>query len=324
MLNNLVIFDYYSTVNKNISVGKVKIDYIDGASTEYSDGDTEDRLLNLFKSDNAEAEVKKILTESSVWPLIYHLSPQRGNIVSWYDFTPGSRVLELGSGPGAITSALLEKYLKVTGIDISERRSLINAHRHSDNENLQLVVGNFDRYSPKEKFDYVVCIGVLEYAESFVKSNAPYEYFLQQIKKCIKPGGKILLAIENKLGLKYWAGTSEDHTGVPMDSINDYATTKKGVRTFSRHELTQILKGAGFKNLDFYFPHPDYKLPSIIFSESVYPGHGTDFPLAALPSNDYSGTYHNPAFYEQLAMLSLEKSNLYPEFANSFLVVCNV
>src|SRR5690606_32032335 len=100
-------------------------------------------------------------------------------------------------------------------------------------------------------------------------SAQPYEYFLERIKKNLKPGGKLLLAIENKFGLKYWSGIPEDHTGKPFDSIQDYVSTDKGVRTFSKQELSKLLKSVGFIDPFFYFPHPDYKLPSIIYSQDL-------------------------------------------------------
>ena len=42
-----------------------------------------------------------------------------------------------------------------------------------------------------------------------------YKMF-QKVSSCLKPGGKLYVAIENKLGLKYFAGCSEDHLGRPL------------------------------------------------------------------------------------------------------------
>ena len=58
-------------------------------------------------------------------------------------------------------------------------------------------------------------IGVLEYAELYVKPVAGESAFVTMLKRareCLKPGGAILLAIENRLGLKYFGGCAEDHT----------------------------------------------------------------------------------------------------------------
>ena len=56
-------------------------------------------------------------------------------------------------------------------------------------------------------------IGVLEYQGSYTNSENPYKDFLKKIKQLLKPNGKLLIAIENQYGLKYWCGAREDHTG---------------------------------------------------------------------------------------------------------------
>jgi cyclopropane fatty-acyl-phospholipid synthase-like methyltransferase len=58
----------------------------------------------------------------------------------------------------------------------------------------------------EEKFDYITLIGVLEYAGMFTHTNNPTVDFLKNIKRYLKDDGTIILAIENKFGLKYWSG----------------------------------------------------------------------------------------------------------------------
>ena len=53
--------------------------------------------------------------------------------------------------------------------------------------------------------------------------------------KHLAPGGKIVIAIENRLGLKYWAGCAEDHVGKYFEGLEGYHNTK-GVRTYSKKE----------------------------------------------------------------------------------------
>ena len=57
--------------------------------------------------------------------------------------TSGDKVLEVGSGCGAITGALARKAGSVTCVDLSKKRSMINAYRHSDYDNITIHVGNF-------------------------------------------------------------------------------------------------------------------------------------------------------------------------------------
>ena len=61
------------------------------------------------------------------------------------------------------------------------------------------MVGNLNDMTFPEKFDYVVVNGVLEYAMSFTEGKTPYETFLQRMGAYLKPEGRLLIAIENRL-----------------------------------------------------------------------------------------------------------------------------
>lgn len=92
-----------------------------------------------------------------------------------------------------------------------------------------------------QQYDYVVVNGVLEYAMSFTEGDTPYETFLGKMGSYLKNTGKLLIAIENKLGMKYFAGAPEDHTDIPFFGINGYPENHS-VRTFSKTELQELVK----------------------------------------------------------------------------------
>ena len=118
------------------------------------------------------------------------------------------KVLEVGSGCGAITGALSRKAGSVTCVDLSKKRSLINAYRHSESENVTIHIGNFTDVEPDlpADYDYICLIGVFEYGQAYIGGSTPYEDFLKILQKHLAPGGRIVIAIENKYGLKYFAG----------------------------------------------------------------------------------------------------------------------
>src|SRR5690606_11439137 len=95
---------------------------------------------------------------------------------------------------------------------------------------------------------------------------------LKKLHSMLAPGGKLVVAIENKLGLKYWAGATEDHTGKIFEGIYGYPDHNDKVRTYSRKEMADRLIDAGFGSTYFYYPYPDYKLPYLIYSDDYYPG----------------------------------------------------
>ncbi len=193
----------------------------------YSDGDeAEDLLLRIVEEKRSLESLEEIS-----WPTFYHLSPVRENICNWYPFEKGSRVLEIGAGCGAITGALCGRGLEVCSVDLSLRRSTINYERHKDCEDLRLMVGNLNDISFEKPFDYILLIGVLEYAGRFTEGGNPWQAFLEKIRSFLQPKGKLLIAIENRLGLKYFAGAPEDHLGEAFAGLRGY-DPETGIRTF--------------------------------------------------------------------------------------------
>ena len=279
----------------------------------YSDGDIEDRLLEIAR--NSSNYEEKLLDDNN-WALLYHLSPIRENLLEWYDFGKGKSLLEIGAGCGAVTGLFCRKLGRVTAIDLSKKRSLINAARNREADNLEIFVGNFEDIEIEEKYDFVTLIGVLEYAIYYIASPNPFADMLKKAKGYLKPGGKLIIAIENKYGIKYWAGATEDHTGKPFDGITGYTGVER-VRTFSRKGLEELLKEAGFRDLRFYYPLPDYKLPLEIYSERNIPKH---YPISGnTPNYDRDRL---DLFNEEKAMNELIAEGLFEQYANSFLVFC--
>ena len=135
-------------------IGKVTLDYtFYNGQDQYSDGDIENDLLQLIME---EPDVEKILAEDDRWPVLYHFSPVRQNILEWYPFKKDASVLEIGAGCGAISGVLCRNAKHVTSVDLSKRRSLINANRNKEYDNLTIMVGNFNDVVLKEKYDYFV------------------------------------------------------------------------------------------------------------------------------------------------------------------------
>ena len=212
----------------------------------YCDGVIEDEILNIVKN-NPPENFGRIIEEKKNWPILYHLSPLRENIVNWIPVQKTDKVLEVGAGCGAITGALSAKAQSVTSVDLSKKRSLINAYRHPDCDNVTIKLGNFQDVEPSLAcdYDYIFLIGVFEYAQSYIGGEKPFETFMAIMKKHLVPDGRLVIAIENRFGLKYWAGCKEDHLGTYFDSIEGYPGGG-GVRTFTRKALEEICK-ANFK-----------------------------------------------------------------------------
>ena len=279
----------------------------------YSDGDIEDELLEIVKN---HSDYNHILANDNRWPILYHLSPIRQNIINWYPFKENANCLEIGGGCGAITGALCQSLAEVKVVELSKRRAKINYERHKTYSNLEIMVGNLNDIKFEEKFDYITLIGVLEYAGSFTKTDHPYSDFLKQIKQFLKPDGKLIIAIENRYGLKYFSGAKEDHTAKAFDGITGYINNDT-VRTFGKQELETLLTQSGYTIQEFYYPHPDYKMPLEIHTSDWLPSKNE--LLSPTPNYDYEKL---ELFDTSEAFKGLIENNQYEFFANSFLVIC--
>ena len=128
--------------------------------------------------------------------------------------------------------------------------------------------------------------------------------------------GSLLLAVDNKLGLQYWAGVQEEQKGGYFVGIQDYSEWSEAIRPLSKKEITDILQNMpNVEDIRFYYPYPDYRYPVAIYTDDCLPDIGD---LNRGPRT--LGRRRYILFDERRAYDSLVKAGLYSEFANSFLI----
>lgn len=302
---------------KNEKVGKVVLDYSAYCGKDfYCDGAVEDDLLDIAKS-CSDVEFPGIIEERASWPIFYHLSAARENIVRWLPIKKTDKVLEVGSGCGAITGAFTKLAGEVVSCDLSRKRSMINAQRHFDCDNLKIHVGNFtdvEKNLPTD-FDYICLIGVFEYGQSYIDSDTPFEDFLNILRKHLKKNGRIVIAIENRLGMKYLSGCKEDHVSRYFAGIEGYEQGD-GVRTFSKAGLKKVFNACGEKDYHFYYPYPDYKFMTTLFSDKRLPSVGELINNTRNFDQD-----RMQLFDEKKAFDAMVKDGIFDEYSNSYLVI---
>lgn len=294
-------------------IGNVIMNYefYDGKDL-YSDGDDiENHILHIVQT---EEDFEYAHKDYHNWAVLYHLSRQRENIVAPMDISKEDEVLEIGAGMGAVTGALARKAGKVDCIELSKRRSVINAYRHKDFDNLEIIVGNFQKVCIEKKYDVITLIGVLEYGYHYIDSATPYEDFIKKVSECLKPDGKLYIAIENKLGMKYFAGYHEDHLAKRFVGIEGYSEEDM-VKTFSKSQLEKLLHENGFPFTYFYYPFPDYKLPTVIYSDDSI----CEQKIQYASNSNYDMKVYQ-CFDQIKAFQSLEGAEEVKVLANSFLV----
>src|SRR3989338_8758365 len=105
----------------------------------YSDGDIENEIFDIVKENK---DFTERITKDKRWPILYHLSTCRRNLLEWYPFKNNAHLLEIGAGCGALTGLFCEKVKRVKVVELSKRRAEIIEKRHKDKKNLDIYVGN--------------------------------------------------------------------------------------------------------------------------------------------------------------------------------------
>ncbi len=289
---------------------------------EYSDGEkVEIQIASIINAATDLTVLSSELVAHCVdWPTLYHLSSARANILRPFESKLKGNILEIGAGCGAITRFLGESGAKVLALEGSLRRASIARSRVKDLQNIEVVCERFESFQCNQLFDVITLIGVFEYANLYSSTDNSHFAMLKSIKSMLRPGGRLIIAIENQLGLKYFSGAAEDHVGLPMYGLENHYDNK-GVRTFGKRELKALLSQSGFSTSNFYAPYPDYKLPISIVTEKGF--NKTDFDASVFACQSVNKDPQIPShvnFSMELVWPGLFLNGVALDLANSFLV----
>lgn len=293
----------------------------DRRSFNYSDGDEiENYIYNVInKAKDISINSRELEEKIKDWPSLYHLSRERSIAYNSLELPSNALVLEVGCGCGAITRFLGEKVAHVVALEGSPRRAAIARARTRDLESVSVLCASFGDVVFDGDFDFIICNGVLEYAPLFVKHEQPARELLRLLTSLLKPTGNLIVAIENKLGLRYFASGKEEHTNIMYDGIEGYARFPNGPITFGFSELHGMLsENCAF--VETFLPLPDYKLPTALIRAELLDEVNCADLFATVSRFDF-GTYEEPRMHERLVWQELHKNHLLKIFANSYFMI---
>jgi SAM-dependent methyltransferase len=295
----------------------------DQTTFAYSDGEKVERRILKILQDTRDLSLfsGELAKEITDWPSQYHFSSARHNLLRHLRLGRETSVLELGAGCGAINRQLGESAGDVWAVEGSRTRAACAAARTRDLPNVRVFCSDFQKIDPGRQFDVVTLIGVLEYSPVFFKAENPFLECLKLARSLLRPDGVLVLAIENQLGLKYFCGAPEDHTGKPFDGVQDLYRSH-GVQTRGRGDLINVLRDAGFPSTQFQYPFPDYKLPAWVLTRRAFETPEFD-PVAILRlvQSFHDGKPVRFNADERRIRAVLNRNGLLEELANSFLVL---
>ena len=247
------------------------------------------------------------------------LTPLRKRLLSWYSFDKRHKVLEVGAGYGEITSLLCEKTKIVTAYEYKPEREKIIRLRCKDYDNLNIVTGELSNLKFDNDYDVIVIHDVLAIARKFFKGEEPTASFIRYFCNYIAPSGKIIICIENRIGLRYFSGSAEDYSRVFFWGLNEFDQDER-YRTYSETELKNILKKCGLIDREWYYPFPNDIIPEEIFHKDI-----DDIIFYGVNSADNGVDSPRYLFFDERRMfLTLHREGLAYKFANAFIVECEL
>ncbi len=251
-------------------------------------------ILDLFRQYGSSLEgIRKALDSQSGPEVLHALSDIRENLLEWLDYTGCGEVLQIGSGYGVLTGLLASRCAHVAVMDEADENLAVNQERNKIYTNITYgYKAGAEAGQPEPSFDLVVMAG-LRKGQEIQDAAAFGASFLKQ-------EGRLVIACENALGLRYLAGA--DH--------------EEGFCT--RKQAEEACREAGLARADFYYPVPDHRMPVSLYSDRYLPGKGD----ITSPSVSYDGPRY-ACLNEGEVYDRLIEENDFGRFANSFLIIAS-
>lgn len=220
----------------------------------------------------------------------------RTNILKWYPFEENAEVLEIFNKDSLLDK--LDIKLKLSQICIQDKKEL----------------------NIEGKYDYITLIGTFSYAPVLTNKENSYIEILKELKKHLKENGKILLAIDNRLGIKYFSGAKSEYYPNLFEGLKSKINYNKP-NLLLKKEIEDFIKCAGFENYKFYYPLPDYNNTSTVFTDEFLPK--SNHSKIVYPLNYEKDS--NIIFNEINVMKQICDIEQFCNFTNSYLVeICNI
>lgn len=162
-------------------------------------------------------------------------------------------------------------------------------------------------------WDYIVASDAFARVPSLFEGKSPYKKFFEKIKKHLNPKGHLILAVDNRYGLTYFAGSKERLTGKYFEGLERYGSSE-GICTFSKNAVMEMAQEAGFLVQKIYYPYPNFRYMTALYTDGHLPSPGE------LSKNLCNFEEERAVLFNEAAVFDgLIKEGKFQEFSNSYL-----
>lgn len=257
------------------------------ADSENDMGSIPDTVMNdLVKELSFSGRPWRDVLEDPRYPVLnrkfrWFTNPQKG--MFYRLVTPGQRraFLDIGAASGIVSACLSEDYEK--GFALERQQVFVEfmklRFQLDSIANVQVLHGSaLEIPLPDNCIDLAAVNGVLEWIPHADKQTNPRKVqlkFLREVGRCLNPGGKIVIAIENAWDYKQLSGFSAHSTAryvgfLPkwLGNIVNLIFKRQPYREYiySYFGYQRLLKEAGYRNVRIFVVMPDYYSPVDIYS----------------------------------------------------------
>lgn len=267
--------------------------------------------IENFSNQEYEKHFSKDVTTEE----IRHLSTICQNIINWYPFRENSSILEVGGNLGEITGVLCKKANKVVTLENQPDKATIISKRYENQDNLEIILGEWEDITLTEKFDYITLIGSLPY---IAKANhMTSQEMIDELSKNLKEDGILLIAVDNQFGIRYFVGNPENHLNKKFVGLLNYNNEEDKIETYTKQKLQKMLEQTGFSYQNFYYPLPDYRMPNVIFSDKEPPKYNSVDKYMPYPKEKSDILMNEIDLFREILK---NDDSLFSFFANAYLV----
>lgn len=271
-----------------------------------------DEIIGTYIQSHQTNDFRNILSDDERLEVAEYLSELSNGLFGWYPFPIESTILQVGSWFGAFTEMLSFRCKDITIIERDPYRAYMTEKRLKDLENVRVVNKNIVDYCKehRDKFDYI--IWAIDEKIDVIPDIDTYANIFDALKGILGDDGKLLFAMPNRFGVKYFCGVPDPYTKLPFDGITEHNSK---LYRFDREELLRFMKSLGFRYRKLYYPMPDHRHVQLMYTDEMRPG------ADVLERLHIYSTHKTQRLLDEWVLLGrLAENDVMHCFSNSFLM----